>query len=157
MCGTAWLLAARVLLLCPRARESSSTCSGGSWKCCFPLPGDGVGMPASHSNEAPKLCQNFLLISIYCVCVSRSLKSLENVTGFWGFLRRHLRILERWNPRMIWVQKTSKAHPIPPRFYLLFSVFLFFFSFFFPPSTASYVHRKANNHSRGFSNTAHLK
>lgn len=41
-------------------------------------------------------------------------------------------------------------------FCLPFSVFFWFFLPFFP-STPSYTHREANNHSRGFSNIAHLK
>ena len=59
-------------------------------KCCFPFLGGRVRMPALGSNEASKLCQNLLLRSIYyCVYIICSLKSLEKITEFWGFLRKH--------------------------------------------------------------------
>lgn len=54
----------------PAPRESSSTCSGWRWKCCFPFLGDGLRVPASHRNEAPRLCQNVLLITL-CVYHAR--------------------------------------------------------------------------------------
>jgi len=58
------------------------------------------------------------------------------------------------------VRGLLRAHRLPqpsPGFSVFFSLYFWVFSPFFFPSTASYMDRKANNHSRGFSDVAHMK
>lgn len=69
-------------LLCPSTPGEQQHMFRMEMEMLLSFLGDGVRMPASHRNEPPKLCQNFLLISIYYLCVSCSLKSLENITEF---------------------------------------------------------------------------